>query len=243
MISENLARIQDRILQVCRSCGRNPQDIRLLCVTKGRSVAEIRAALDCGISEIGESRVQEALEKIPVVSISYNDNIVERKPVHKRAPAVFKLHMIGHLQTNKVKDAVRIFDVIQSVDSLRLAAEIDKQAAKINKIQDILLEIKTSSEATKYGIAPEDAASVFDAAEGFKNIRICGLMTIAPVVDTPEAARPYFGRLRELRDKLDVLRPSSHVPLCLSMGMSDDFEVAIEEGATMVRIGRAIFER
>jgi len=147
--------------------------------------------------------------------------------------------LVGHLQTNKVKDAVRIFDLIQSVDSLRLAAEIDKQAAKINKIQDILIEIKTSPEATKFGLKPNAAIEVIKEIAQLKNINMKGLMTIAPLVDEPEKTRPYFRQLRELRD---YLRAMNYELGILSMGMTDDFEVAIEEGSNMVRIGRAIFE-
>ena len=130
-----------------------------------------------------------------------------------------------------------IFDLIQSVDSLRLAEEIDKQAARINKIQDILIEVKTSPEATKFGLMPDEVFDLLKAAQQFKNIAIKGLMTIAPVVSNPEEARPYFRILRELRDKINSL-----FTIFLSMGMTDDFEVAIEEGSDMVRIGRAVFE-
>jgi pyridoxal phosphate enzyme (YggS family) len=142
--------------------------------------------------------------------------------------------MVGRLQTNKVKDAVGIFDLIQSVDSFRLAQEIDRQAARINKVQDILLEVKTSPEATKSGIAPEDLPGLIENISQLKGVNIKGLMTIAPLVDNPEKARPYFRQLRELSERFNP-RP------ILSMGMSDDFEVAIEEGSTMVRLGRAIF--
>jgi pyridoxal phosphate enzyme (YggS family) len=149
--------------------------------------------------------------------------------------------MVGHLQANKVKYAVKLFDLIQSVDSLRLAEEINKESAKINKIQDILLEVKTSPEATKFGLMSEGAVEVIKEISRLKNIRIQGLMTIAPIVDNPQLARPYFRMLRDLRDKICQLPFANyHLPI-LSMGMTDDFEVAIEEGATMVRIGRAIF--
>jgi pyridoxal phosphate enzyme (YggS family) len=150
--------------------------------------------------------------------------------------------MVGHLQTNKVKDAVKIFDLIQSVDSLHLAEEIDKQAAKINKIQDILIEVKTSPEATKFGLQLEVVIEVIKGITKLKNLNIKGLMTIAPIVDNPEKARPYFRLLRELGDKINESRITNHESRILSMGMTDDFEVAIEEGANMVRLGRAIFD-
>jgi pyridoxal phosphate enzyme (YggS family) len=150
--------------------------------------------------------------------------------------------MVGHLQTNKVKDAVKIFGLIQSVDSLHLAREIDRQAAKINKIQDILIEVKTSPEATKFGLKPDEAVEVMKEIAELKNISIKGLMTIAPIVDNPGKTRPYFRLLRELRDKINELRTPNSELQTLSMGMTDDFEVAIEEGSNMVRVGRAIFE-
>jgi hypothetical protein len=150
--------------------------------------------------------------------------------------------MVGHLQSNKAKEAVKIFDLIHSVDSLHLAQEINKQAANIGKIQDILIEIKTSPEATKFGLKPEEAVGVMQEITRLKNIKVKGLMTIAPLVDDPEGTRQYFRQLREIRDRIsyELRTPSSE--LILSMGMTDDFEVAIEEGADMIRLGRAIFE-
>jgi pyridoxal phosphate enzyme (YggS family) len=150
--------------------------------------------------------------------------------------------MVGHLQTNKVKDALNLFDLIQSVDSLNLAQEIDRQAAKIHKIQDILIEVKTSPEATKFGLKPDETVEVIKEMAKLKNINIKGLMTIAPIVDNPEKTRPYFKTLRILKDKINSLTLTTYPLTLLSMGMTDDFEIAIEEGSNMVRIGRAIFE-
>ena len=150
--------------------------------------------------------------------------------------------MVGHLQTNKVKDATKIFDLIHSVDSLHLAQEIDKQAARINKAQDILIEIKTSPEANKFGLKPDDAVEVIKEIVKLKNINLRGLMTIAPIVDNPEKARIYFRMLKELRERICSQLSAFSSQLILSMGMTDDFEVAIEEGADMVRLGRVIFE-
>jgi pyridoxal phosphate enzyme (YggS family) len=222
MISENIAALRKRVADACARAKRDPKAVTIVAVSKGRSRQEIEEALACGITDIGENRVQEAKDKITGL------------------PA--KMHLVGHLQTNKVKEAVRLFDLIHSVDSLRLAEEIDQQAAKINKVQDILIEVKTSPEATKFGFSPEEAAAAMEKIAPLKNIRLRGLMTIAPLVDNPEKARPYFRQLRVLRDSMrNLVLSTYHLPL-LSMGMTDDFEVAIEEGATMIRIGRAIFQ-
>jgi len=237
MIKESILRINAQILRVCSKINRNPEEISIVTVSKGRSPQEIKEVILAGITDIGENRVQEAVAK-------YNElrpNTYDLRPI--------KWHMVGRLQANKVKEAVKIFDLIQSVDSLHLAAEIDKQAAKINKIQDILIEIKTSTEATKLGLKPDEAIEVIKEIVRLKNINIKGLMTIAPLVDNPGKARPYFRMLRELQDKINQLSlpgrqagAESFQLKVLSMGMSDDFEAAIEEGSNMVRLGRAIFE-
>ncbi len=221
MIRDNVLEVRKRIEAACLRAKREPSAVKLIVVTKNRSIEEIKEAHLAGVTEFGENRVQEALNKYNAVFAEHRSSI--------------QWHMIGHLQTNKAKEAVKIFDLIQSVDSLRLAEEIDKQAARINKIQDILIEVKTSPEITKFGIKPDGVAEFVREVARFKNISIKGLMTIAPVVGNPEEARVYFRILRELRDKIN---PSS----ILSMGMSDDFEIAIEEGSDMVRIGRAIFD-
>jgi hypothetical protein len=215
MIKENIFEVRKRIASACLRAGREPASVRLVAVSKNRSIEEIREAAENGITDLGENRLQEALLKYNAV------------------PA--RWHMVGHLQTNKVKEAVKIFDLIQSVDSLRLAQEISKEALKINKVQEILLEVKISPEATKSGLKPEETPGVIKEVSALKNIKISGLMAIAPIVKIPEQARPYFRILRNLRDQVDS-------KLILSMGMSDDFEAGIEEGSDMVRIGRAIFE-
>jgi PLP dependent protein len=216
VIKENIVRIRQRIYAACNRAGRDLSEIAIVAVTKNRGIQEIKEALENGLADIGENRVQEALLKYSQLSVGC-------------------WHLIGHLQTNKAKDAVKIFGLIHSLDSLRLAEEIDKQAVKISKVQDVLLEVNVSGEATKFGVKPDEAAGLIGEISGLKNIRVKGLMTIAPVSDNPQASRPYFRQLRELRDKIGGLE-------ILSMGMTDDFEAAIEEGATMVRIGRAIFE-
>jgi pyridoxal phosphate enzyme (YggS family) len=176
----------------------------------------------CGVFDIGENRVQEAALKHGVIG----DKAV--------------WHLVGHLQTNKVADAVRIFSLIHSVDSLKLAAEISKEAKKIGKTQHILIQVNVSAEASKFGVAAETLPEIFKEMALYPNITIDGLMTIAPEVKDPEEARPCFRRLRELRDGIRDLRLTTY-DLQLSMGMTNDFEVAIEEGATIVRVGRAIF--
>jgi len=216
MIKENILRVKERIASSCARINADPGKIILLCVTKGRSLEEIQEALEAGIEQLGENRLQEALKKYALIPRAH-------------------WQMIGHLQTNKVKDAVKIFDLIHSVDSVSLAWEIDKQALRINKIQDILLEVKTSPEETKSGFAPEALAQASQEISKFSQVRVKGLMTVPALGQGQESARPYFSRLRQLRDKLNPA-------WLLSMGMSDDFEAAIEEGSDIIRLGRAIFE-
>jgi pyridoxal phosphate enzyme (YggS family) len=222
VIRENLEKIRQRIASSCAKAGRLPAEVTLICVSKNRTVEEIREVLEAGVRDIGENKVQEALSHYKAIASNHSGQSI-------------KWHMVGHLQSNKARDAVRIFDLIHSIDSLKLAEEINRQAAKINKVQDILIEVKTSPEESKSGISDKEVQGLVKSVIGLKNLRLSGLMTMAPAVDDPEKARPYFRKLRQLRDKFDGLRE-------LSMGMSDDYQVAIEEGATMARIGRAIFE-
>lgn len=215
MIKENILRVKERIAAVCAKIKADPEKITLVCVTKGRPVEQILEAVNLGFRYLGENRVQEAREK------------------YKQVPGA-EWQMVGHLQLNKVKDALKIFSLIHSVDSIALAQEINKQAVKINKIQDIFLEVKTSPEVTKFGFK---SVELFDASKEIlklENLRVKGLMTIAPVGNNTEEARQYFAKLKALRD---TLNPGWF----LSMGMTDDFEVAIEEGADIIRLGRAIF--
>ncbi len=227
MIKDSVLKVRQRILRVCSRVNRGPDELTVVAVSKGRSVQQVLEVIAAGITDIGENKVQEA-------PLKYNELQATSEEL--------RWHMVGHLQTNKARDAVRIFDLIHSVDSLRLAQEIDKQATKINKVQDILIEVNTSQEASKFGLRPEETIKVIEDIAKLKNISIRGLMTIAPVVSEPEKARPYFRALRQLRDRIYELRATSYELRALSMGMTDDFEIAIEEGATMVRIGRAIFE-
>ena len=234
MIEDNLRLVEERIARASSKVKRDPGEITLVAVTKGRASAQIQEAIAAGISDIGENKVQEALSKYETVSFNRTPNTEHLTPI--------RWHMVGHLQRNKAKNAVDIFDLIQSVDSLRLAQEIDKEASKINKVQDILIEVKTSGETAKFGLKPEETLEVIKEISGLKNISIKGLMTIAPFSDNPEGSRSYFRRLRELKDKINGSRITDYGLRILSMGMSDDFEVAIEEGSNMVRLGRAIFE-
>ncbi len=222
--------IQGRISSACARCSRDPASVRLIAVTKGRSIRDIQEVIAAGCMHIGENRVQEAALKY--AALSSIDN----------RPSTITWHMIGHVQTNKAKEAVRIFDCIHSVDSFRLALEIDKHACSFGKIQDVFLEVKTAADESKYGLSPGEVEPLLKQMSGCKNIRVRGLMTIAALGASGDAARPYFRRLRELRDAINSRRTTHDTIHELSMGMSDDFEVAVEEGATIVRIGRALFE-
>jgi pyridoxal phosphate enzyme (YggS family) len=224
MIADNIRGVRERITKACVRCGRDPAKITLVAISKNRSAEEVEEVIQAGITDIGENKLQEARLKADSGNLK-----------------AVRWHMVGHLQSNKVKEAVKIFDLIHSVDSQELAQEIDKQAAKVNKVQDILIQVNTSGEESKFGLRPKQVAETISIMRGLKNIRIAGLMTIAPLVSDPEKVRLYFRALRELRDKIVELRITTY-DLQLSMGMSDDFEVAIEEGADIVRIGRAIYE-
>lgn len=227
MIKQNLFHIRQKIDSICAKIAKEAREITLVAITKGGTIEQIREAIEAGITDIGENKVQEAaLKYSSLQAIGYGLGTI-------------KWHLVGHLQTNKAKEAIRVFDLIHSVDSLPLAFEINKQAANLGKIQDILIEVKTSPEETKFGFTADEAALVIKELFKLKNINIKGLMTIAPRVDNPENTRPYFRNLRELKNKINQL---THQRLTiLSMGMSGDFEIAIEEGSNMIRLGRAIF--
>lgn len=243
VVKQNLSAIKTRIVSACAKAGRSSQEITLVAVSKGRTLEQIKEAIAEGINDIGENRLQEALPK-------YNaQRITPACPVGRQNAQPIKWHMLGHLQTNKAKEAVQLFDLIQSVDSLRLAEEINRQSEKLKKIQDILVEVNISADASRFGVKPEQAEEVIKEMSEFKNLNIKGLMGIAPIVDTPEKTRPYFGILKNLRDIIRDSRTTNHEsritnhePLILSMGMSSDFEIAIEEGSNMLRLGRIVFE-
>lgn len=214
-IPDNLARLRERIVEACERAGRTPDEVTLVAVTKGFPAAVVAEAYDAGLRDFGENRVQEAAPKIEALAAS------------GRSP---RWHLVGHLQTNKVKPAVGLFAILHSVDSVRLAQAISRHA---REVVPILLEVNVAQEASKFGFSPQELPSALDEIARLPNLNVRGLMTVAPLTDDPETVRPVFRRLRELRDAAGLEE--------LSMGMTDDFEVAIEEGATMVRVGRAIF--
>lgn len=222
-VAENLKMVRDRIASAAKRAGRDPSSIKLVVVTKTVGIEKIREAVAAGARLLGENRVQEAREKIGAPGIAAD------------------WHLIGHLQTNKAKYAVTLFDLIHSVDDLGLAKELDRQAAKIGKTQEVLIEVSIAGEAAKAGVAVRDALSLVKEAAKLEHISIKGLMTVPPFLEDPEAVRPYFRALRELAENI----ARENVPAVsmqeLSMGMSHDFDVAIEEGATIVRVGTAIF--
>ena len=221
MIAERLKILKDEIDEKCLSCGRLPEDVTLIGVSKYHPLSVIEEAFEAGLKNFGENKAQEFRDK----SSRFEGSAV--------------WHFIGHLQTNKVKYVIETAEYIHSVDSKKLAAEINKRAERINKIQKILLEINTSGEPSKFGLETED--EIFELADfcrGLKNIRLSGLMTMAPYTDDESEIRKSFSALRTLFDKLNAQGAElKH----LSMGMSGDWQIAVEEGSTMVRIGTAIF--
>jgi len=222
-LKKRLENVNDRIKKAALTCGRDPENIHLVAVSKTISTNRVKEAIELGVTILGENYVQEARDKF---------NLLGTYPV--------SWHFIGHLQTNKAKYAVRLFDLIHSVDTLKLARELDKQAKKINKFQDILIQINVSKEPSKSGSDMENAAILIKDIVRLENLSVKGLMAMPPFYNNPEKARPYFIALRNLRDQIQKTLPGVALDE-LSMGMTGDFEVAIEEGATFVRIGTAIF--
>ena len=219
--AENLASIRQRIAAACARAGRDPASVTLLAVSKGMPPESVREAAACGLSLFGENKVQEARAKIPL------------------CPGRLRWHLIGHLQSNKCRDAVQLFEMIHGVDSLALAEELNKWTERQAKTLRLLLEVNLAGEATKFGFRPEQALADLAAINALPKLEIHGLMTIAPWTPDAEKVRPVFRRLRELRAQCDE-RLGAPLPH-LSMGMSGDFEVAIEEGATIIRVGTALF--
>ena len=214
-IAANLARVRERLALAAERAGRRPDDVLLIGVSKTVDVERIRLAVAAGVRVLGENRVQEAKSKVAELG----------------RPAAW--HLIGHLQTNKVKDALPLFDLIQSLDRLELAHELERRAAAQGRVVEALLQVNVASEASKGGFAPDAVSEALDTIGTLSHVRVRGLMAIPPEVERAEESRPWFRRLREMADK--------HGLRDRSMGMSGDFEVAIEEGATMVRVGTAIF--
>ena len=214
-IAEGLAQVRERMAAACARAGRAPNEVTLVGVSKGFPAEAVAEAHAAGLRDLGENRVREAAGKIELLAA---------RGVRPR------WHLIGHLQTNKAKTAVELFGIIHSVDSVRLAQALSRRA---HESVPILLEVNVAQEAGKFGFAPEEVTSALSTIEALPNLDVRGLMTVAPLTDDPERVRPVFRRLRELRD--------AHGLQELSMGMTGDFEVAIEEGATLIRVGRAIF--
>jgi pyridoxal phosphate enzyme (YggS family) len=214
-IAANLERVRERVARAAERAGRKPEDVLLIGVSKVVEVERIRAAISAGVAALGENRVQEAKAKIAELG----------RPV--------PWHLIGHLQTNKVKDALPLFDLIHSLDRLELAQELERRAAAQGRAVDTLLQVNIASEASKGGFAPDEVGPALETIARLSHVRVRGLMVIPPEVERAEESRPWFRRLREMADKHGLRERS--------MGMSGDFEVAIEEGATMVRVGTAIF--
>lgn len=219
----NLEQVQDRIARAAQRAGRRPEDIILIAVTKNVPVEMIQEAVAWGIRDLGENRVQELLQKQP----------------HIEGPVNW--HLIGHLQRNKVKHIWDRVELVHSLDSLALARELEKRAGAAGKAVRVLVEVNVAGESSKFGLPVEAVPAFMKELTGFTGLRVQGLMTVAPLVDDPEEVRPVFRRLKELAQEIDSLRLPRIEMRYLSMGMSNDFEVAIEEGANMVRIGTAIF--
>jgi pyridoxal phosphate enzyme (YggS family) len=225
-LKTRLDNVRDRIQNTARRCNRDPLSIQLVAVSKTVSAETVREAIEAGdVTIFGENYVQEAREKI--------NSLMAYPEVN--------WHFIGHLQSNKAKYAVRLFDLIHSVDSFKLARELNKQALKIGKIQSILIQVNISREDTKSGISPDKALDLISEISRFEHLAIKGLMTMPPYFNQPEKVRPFFAALRDLRDELNSKGIPSVDLQELSMGMTGDFEAAIEEGATYVRVGTAIF--
>jgi len=222
---ENISSIYKRMSHAAMRAGRNPEDIKLIAVTKTVSIERVKQAVDAGLRIFGESRVQEAQKKVMSTEL-------------KAMSESLSWHLIGHLQKNKAKAAVELFDLIHSVDSAELAEAINKYAEKLGKTQEILIQVKLSTEAAKHGILKDNLINLLNGIKKMKHLKVKGLMTIPPYFDEPGMARPYFKETRRLRDEAEM--NGFKLPE-LSMGMTNDFEVAIEEGTTMVRIGTAIF--
>ena len=220
-ITDNLAQVQQRITTACKRAERSPEEVQLVAVGKKFTADVIREASDAGLTLFGENRVQEAKAKIP------------------DCPGHLRWHFIGNLQTNKCRDAVALFDMLHAVDSLHLAKELNKRCEQAAKVMPVLLEVNVSGEGSKHGFSPETAVHAMKEFFDFPQLELHGLMTMAPYSRQPESSRPYFQKLCEVKvaceNKLGAPLPE------LSMGMSGDFEIAIEEGATLIRLGTVLF--
>jgi pyridoxal phosphate enzyme (YggS family) len=222
-IRENLKDVRRRMAAAAERMGRRVEDIKLVAVTKTVPVEDIEQAIACGVDIVGENRIQEAAAKYPLVKGSV------------------RWHMVGHLQRNKVKKALEMFQLIHSVDSLRLAEEISRRAEALGRTMDILVQVNTSGEDSKFGLVPQQTIPFLESLAPLSGLRVQGLMTIGAFLPDPEAVRPCFRQLREIFERAGELELPNVRLRYLSMGMSNDFTVAIEEGANMIRVGTAIF--
>ena len=227
-LSERLVVINQRIAAACGRAGRSESEVTLVGVTKTVPAAMIQAAVEAGVRVAGENRVQEAAAKIS-----------ELAAFHSRRP--FQWHLIGHLQSNKARRAVELFDQVQSVDSLKLAERLNQAAGEVGKRLPVMIEVNLAAEQSKAGLQPDEVLPICERCDKLSNLELQGLMTVPPYFENPEEVRPFFRLLRELRDQAQRAGIVGRQFKDLSMGMSHDFEVAVEEGATLVRIGTAIF--
>ncbi len=222
-VAENVAFVRERIRRAAERANRRPDEILLVGATKTVDVGTIREAIDAGVTVFGENRVQEAAPKITEIGDAA------------------KWHFIGHLQRNKVKDAFELFEMVQSLDSLALAMEMEKRGTKLGRTIRVLVEVNVGAEETKFGTAADDTLDLVRSLAELPHLSVEGLMTIPPLFADPEESRPYCRALRRLRDEIESVGIPGISMGELSMGMTNDFEVAVEEGATMVRIGTALF--
>jgi uncharacterized pyridoxal phosphate-containing UPF0001 family protein len=240
-IRENLLRVMERIEKAARRVGRDPGEIKLVAVSKTVEPVRIREAVEAGVSILGENYVQEAQRKIEEIGCPACTELASRSFAEgwrfgKGRPVAW--HFIGHLQTNKAKYAVRLFEMIHSIDSLPLAQELNRRGQQENRVVKIMIEVNISGEATKFGADEEKVLGIAKGILSLDHLSLEGLMSMPPYFDSPEMSRPYYIQLRELKERM----VREGIPLKeLSMGMSNDFEIAIEEGATYVRVGTAIF--
>jgi hypothetical protein len=223
-IADRLSGIRERIAAAARSAGRDPSSIRLVAVSKTFTIDAVREAYTAGHRDFGENRVQEALQKIAAAT-----------------DLEIRWHLLGHLQLNKARKAGPVFTAIHSVDSIELLMKVDAAAADAGRTPELLIQVDLAGEATKFGASPDEVPRLLDAATACRAARVTGLMTLPPLPDSPEDARPWFRQLRDLRDGWLASGVPPAMLAELSMGMSGDFEVAIQEGSTMVRVGTAIF--
>lgn len=223
VLKENYARVYEKVNEACKRAGRNKDDVTLIAVSKTKPVEMLKEVYDCGCRDFGENKVQEIMDK------------------YDKLPSDIRWHMIGHLQTNKVKYIVDKVYMIHSVDSIKLAKEISKEALKKNVIVKVLLEVNVAEEESKFGIMSDEVKELYNEVIDLPGLKVCGLMTIAPYVEDSEENRQYFVKLKQLMVDMTEEKSDNKSVGELSMGMTGDYEVAIEEGATFVRVGTGIF--